>query len=378
MTSTRARNLRLLVSALTLCTAATLSGRARAEATADERTAAQALFDDARRLLADKRYAEACLKLEDSERLDPGVGTLLNLADCQVHLGKTASAHTNFLEAAYRAKANGDTKREATARAHAAALESKLSRITILAVLDDGGMVVKRDGVLVAAGMVGTAVPVDPGEHVVSASAPGKESWESKVTVRPDGHQVTVSVPRLEDEAHPPPPPPPAPEVKPPAPEVSPPPPPPPPAPEVKPPPAPAESTLPPPPPLPPRSPPRASSGSGLQAAGVVLSVLGVGGLAAGATFASLAKQKYTDSNNNGCSATTNICTSDTGFGLRSTAHDYADAGLGGLIGGGVLAAGGIALLAGAAAIDAKAARVPTVTAVVDPGGVTVSVKGSF
>jgi hypothetical protein len=369
MTPSRARSLRALVSALTLCAAAVAPGSARAQATADQRAAAQALFDDARKLMADKRYADACPKLEESQHLDPGVGTLLNLADCQVHTGKTATAWTNFLEAAYQAKAIGQTKRENTARARAAALEPKLSRITILAVLGGSaggtGLTIKRDGEVVAASLVGTAVPVDPGEHVVSASAPGRQSWESKVTVHPDGQQVTISVPQLEEVAPAPAPPP---EVKPapPPPEVKSPPPP-----EVIPPPPPS-------PPPPPPPPPESSAGSGPRAAGIVLTVLGAGGLGAGAAFAVLAKQKLDDSNSNGCSAQTNVC-GGAGYGLRSTARTYGNVATGAIIGGGVFAAGGIALLIAAATIKGKAAVLPAVTAAVDPrGGVTLGVKGSF
>jgi hypothetical protein len=41
--------------------------------------AAQALFDEAKQLMANKRFDEACPKLEESNRLDPGVGTLLRM-----------------------------------------------------------------------------------------------------------------------------------------------------------------------------------------------------------------------------------------------------------------------------------------------------------
>jgi len=60
----------------------------------DQRAAvAEELFDQGRRLSGIGRYAEACAHFANSERLDHGVGTLLNLADCYEKNGQTASAY---------------------------------------------------------------------------------------------------------------------------------------------------------------------------------------------------------------------------------------------------------------------------------------------
>jgi hypothetical protein len=61
--------------------------------------AAQALFDEAKRLMASGNNAAACPKLAESQRLDPGVGTLLNLGECYVKIDKLSRAWTTFLEA---------------------------------------------------------------------------------------------------------------------------------------------------------------------------------------------------------------------------------------------------------------------------------------
>ena len=61
---------------------------------------AQVLFDQARALTASGKYAEACLKFAESQRLDPGIGTEFNLAECEQHVGKTASAWAHYLEVA--------------------------------------------------------------------------------------------------------------------------------------------------------------------------------------------------------------------------------------------------------------------------------------
>jgi hypothetical protein len=354
------RPLRILVAALALAAAAAVPSAAFADPPAEQRAAAQALFDDARRLMADKRFADACPKLEESQRIDPGLGTLLNLAECQAQTGRTASAWANFLEAAYQARSAGQTKRENAARARAAALEPKLSRLTILAVVAGTKVEIKRDGSVVAPSLVGTAVPVDPGEHTISASAPGKQPWETKVTVSTDGRQFSVSVPQLEDAAARPAPPLPQPEVTPP-----------PPLPQAPPP----EGA---PPPLPPTPPVDVSTGKGPRAAGIVLTVLGAGGLAVGAAFAALAKQKLDDSNANGaCKG--DLCNT-TGAGLRNTARTDGDVATGAIIGGSVVAAGGVGLLIAAAVMGKGGGKpVPAVSVSVDPrGGASIGLSGRF
>src|SRR6185437_15434982 len=66
---------------------------------ASDKAAAEALFDAAKKLYADKKYAEACTRFDASEKLDRGIGTLLYLADCYEHVGRTASAWATFREA---------------------------------------------------------------------------------------------------------------------------------------------------------------------------------------------------------------------------------------------------------------------------------------
>src|SRR5689334_19349942 len=99
--------------ALTLL-AATWAADVRAEG--GDRVAAESVFQDGKRLMAAGKYAEACPKFETSQRLDPGVGTLLNLADCYEKVGRTATAWATFLEAASGSKAAGNAAREKAAR----------------------------------------------------------------------------------------------------------------------------------------------------------------------------------------------------------------------------------------------------------------------
>src|SRR5882724_6129625 len=70
-----------------------------AHAAGKNAVAAQALYDDARQLVATGNFEQACPKFKASYELDPGGGTLLNLADCYEHQGKTAQAYATYKDA---------------------------------------------------------------------------------------------------------------------------------------------------------------------------------------------------------------------------------------------------------------------------------------
>src|SRR5437762_12184782 len=98
---------------------------------AGDAAAAEALFREGRALMDAGNYAAACPELEESYSQDPGTGTLLALGICQEHAGHTASAWATYAEVATRAKADGRADREQAAREHMAALDPKLSHLTI-------------------------------------------------------------------------------------------------------------------------------------------------------------------------------------------------------------------------------------------------------
>jgi hypothetical protein len=169
-------------------------GRARA----DGDVAATALFDDGRKLMSQHRYAEACPKLAESQRLAPSGGTLINLAQCYEYSGQTASAWEAWKDAAARASSAGKDDAEKSALRHATALEPSLAKLTIAVdpASDVAGLEVKRDGTLLGHAEFGVPIPVDPGAHIVAASAPQKKAWSTTVNVAPKetGAQVTVSM----------------------------------------------------------------------------------------------------------------------------------------------------------------------------------------
>lgn len=174
---------------------ATATGPASAqEETARTSSAAQALFDEAKTLVTQQRWAEACPKLAQSQQLEPRPTTLFRLGECYEHIGKTASARNAYLSAASGAAATGQTKRADFARERAKALEPSVPLLVISVYQKDA--TVFRDGERVDNAAWGTKVPVDPGDHVVSAESPGRQSFVANVSVQPATTTV-ITVPPM-------------------------------------------------------------------------------------------------------------------------------------------------------------------------------------
>jgi serine/threonine-protein kinase len=179
---------------------------AHAAPSSTDKAMATQLYDDAETLMQSKDFAGACPKYAESQRLDPQLGVLLHLADCYEKAGKTASAWASFkdaIEVAARRNASGvNEPRERIARDRAEALAAKLSRITIKVTKPDlVGLEVTQDGQVVGRAIWGSAAPVDPGVHTVTAKAPGNKTWTKEIKLGPDGAKETVVVPSLEIEA---------------------------------------------------------------------------------------------------------------------------------------------------------------------------------
>jgi hypothetical protein len=287
------------------------SGVARAQGSSD--SAAVALFDEGRKLMAQGKFAEACPKLAESERLAPNGGTLLNLAECYEKNGQTASAWVALKDVAARANAAGKADVEKRALARAAALEPNLARLTVVvpAASDVSGLEVRRDGVTVGHAEFGVAIPVDPGAHTVEATAPQKKKWSAQVTVAAKDPNARVTL-ALEDN----------PDAAPPTPAA----------------PVPAPTAAPAPTAPPAAEQPPSSSGSTQRTVGLVVGGVGVVGVALGSVFGLSAKSKNDDALQN-CRTST-LC-NPTGVSDTNDAKSAAT------ISTIAFAAGGVALATG-------------------------------
>ena len=169
---------------------------------ADRTTDAEDLFRRAKGLIAQNKWDDACPLLEESYRLERVRGTLLNLALCHEHVGKTASAWGEFraVEQQERAVAAPNESRVQLAREHAEKLLPRLSRLKIVVPREARvpGLVVKVDGEPKGEPLW-VGVPVDPGTRSVEASATNKKPTVMKVKVDDEGVLVSVTVPVLAD-----------------------------------------------------------------------------------------------------------------------------------------------------------------------------------
>ncbi|HEU5075886.1 MAG TPA: hypothetical protein VFU02_16950 [Polyangiaceae bacterium] len=173
---------------------------AYAQRSVSDKAAAEALFDEALELMSNKRYTEACPKLEESQRIDAGIGTLLYLAECYEKSGRTASAWATFREAASAASAAGQADRARQGKARADRLEPNLSKLTVRVAAENkaiSGFQVTRSGEPVQASLFDAAVPVDPGQLVIEATAPGYEPFTKTVTIPANGGRAEIQVPAL-------------------------------------------------------------------------------------------------------------------------------------------------------------------------------------
>ncbi len=154
-----------------------IASRARA----DEATATAA-YKQAEELAKQGKWADACPLYEASYHADPKLGALLHAADCWEKAGHTATAWAEFNDAIELANKAHDP-REDLARRRASALEPKLAKLHLAPPKQlIPGLTVKRDGVDITV-LVGTDIPLDPGDHVILESAPGDQDFTKTISI---------------------------------------------------------------------------------------------------------------------------------------------------------------------------------------------------
>ena len=190
------RTLGLLVAAW----AAFAAAPARAAPPPSDPAAAEALFADGKALMQQGDYERGCPKLEESYRLDPATGALLALGLCHEGQGKLATAWAEWMNVAALANAEHNPEREQAARQRAESLSSRLAFLIVQvhpAVAHLPGLAIQHDGVQLRPAAWATQIPVDPGRHLLRASAPGRQPWETEILILRSGQRAVVQIPDL-------------------------------------------------------------------------------------------------------------------------------------------------------------------------------------
>ncbi|HEX3345352.1 MAG TPA: hypothetical protein VHS09_12300, partial [Polyangiaceae bacterium] len=178
-----------------------LAGAARADVAARTRedvARAEARFHAGEQLFDDKQYEAACAAFEESERLDPQLGTLLNLAFCQERLGKTATAWRAYGLAAVWAEERAQHDRAAWALGRAVEVSRRVPLVLLTVPSTANGYTIELDGIPVAPTSWGTPLAVDPGDHVVLVTARGHRGRQLGLRVPEGPVALDLTIPPLD------------------------------------------------------------------------------------------------------------------------------------------------------------------------------------
>jgi hypothetical protein len=271
---------------------------------------ARELFRRAQEELKSEQVDSACAKFAEAQRLDPNVGYLVNLARCDEKRGRLADARDSWQKALDLAKSRNDS-RAADVEAGLRALDPKVPRIVVQiagGASPPSDLRIQRDDTTLGPASLGVPLPVNPGRHVIGASAPGRKKWSMEIVVHEGDAAIHVDIAELpRDEAA----------------STE--------QPQGGPVPASAGDT-------------GGSPGSTQRVLGIVSGGVGIAAGAAGTYFALHAKSLFDESNRNGhCDAASNACDSD-GLKLRNRAVAPADIATGCFIAAGVLVVAGVVL----------------------------------
>lgn len=184
-----ARPSRISTSALLVVLA--LGPAAHADPVAD-RARAEKLFEEGKQLMDSGQLAEACPKLRQSFQLVQGGGSALALGLCLDKAGQWIEARDVLTQALRLAQEKANAERATIAREQLASLDQRLSQLTVVLPADASGADVQLDGAP-APTPLGQPHPINPGEHRLSVTAPGKTSWSKSFRVG-----TTKETPRFE------------------------------------------------------------------------------------------------------------------------------------------------------------------------------------
>ncbi len=164
--------------------------------------AADALFQSGKALMSEGKVTEACQKFEESYKVDPLLGALLNLANCLEKDGRIASAWSRWGEAIEQAGRTGDD-RKPFAEERRAALEPRVPKLVLSVSGEVGELEVLRDGLPIGKATFNVAIPIDPGPHVIEVVR-GDDVLHRQAVDSKEGEKLEVALNATEIASKPP------------------------------------------------------------------------------------------------------------------------------------------------------------------------------
>jgi tetratricopeptide (TPR) repeat protein len=166
----------------------------------DMAKAATALFEQGRQLLESGQADAACDKFEASLRLDPQIGTKLNVAACREDKGRFLDAYKMFEDAGEEAVRTNKQGRDTFARQRMEKLHAKLVRVSLRISPTPGSSVqlaTKGETRTLTPAQLAKSIVIEPGSFSITVSAPEYESFRVERTGEA-GAEVVIDVPALE------------------------------------------------------------------------------------------------------------------------------------------------------------------------------------
>jgi len=169
-------------------------------ALADRKHDADALFKKGKRLQADQKYAQACVAFEESDKLDPAIGTKLNAAKCYEEWGRLARAH-RWYTAAEQMAASSEDDRLPKIRELIETLDPDVPRLTVnvpagMDPADVEAAAIMLDGKPVPATDLGVAVRLDPGPHELVYLVDGAKKSKLVPLERGGERELLLDIPK--------------------------------------------------------------------------------------------------------------------------------------------------------------------------------------
>jgi hypothetical protein len=173
-----------------LSAAALLAGAAARADDIEQLQRARTLFAQAEKDEDADRWSEALEKLHRVADVRRTAGVRYHIALCEEHLGHLATALAEYTAANDQARVEGAGDVLRLVGKQVAALSPRVPHLTIHILPEGVNATVTLDGAAVRPDRVEAPLPVDPGEHRVEATAPGRVAAGATVSLRE--HDATI------------------------------------------------------------------------------------------------------------------------------------------------------------------------------------------